>query len=81
MERPSGQRRQGERRRLLDQRSPIARRLRRAFPDARVVAISGRPSYAGGLDPLAVAQGLGAVRTIRMPISRDQLLRIVEEVR
>lgn len=57
------------------------RRLRRAFPDARVVAIAGPPTYTGGVDPLAVAQGLGAVRTIRMPISRDQLLRIVEEVR
>jgi CheY-like chemotaxis protein len=57
------------------------RRLRRAFPDARVVAIAGRPSYTGGVDPLAVAQGLGAVRTIRMPISREQLLQTVEEVR
>ena len=57
------------------------RRLRRAFPEARVVAIAGRPSYTGGQDPLAVAQGLGAVRTIRMPISREQLLQIVEEVR
>ena len=55
------------------------RRLRRVFPDARVVAMAGRPSYTG-VDPLAVMQGLGAVRTIRMPLSRDDLLRIVEEV-
>jgi CheY-like chemotaxis protein len=56
------------------------RRLRRSFPDARVVAMAGRPSYTG-VDPLAVTQGLGAARTIRMPISRDDLLRIVDEVR
>lgn len=56
------------------------RRLRRVFPDARVVAMAGRPSYTG-VDPLAVAQGLGAVRTIRMPFSRDHVLRTVEEVR
>lgn len=57
------------------------RRLRRAFPDARVVAIAARTSYTGGQDPLALAQGLGAVRTIRMPISKEQLLQTVEEVR
>lgn len=56
------------------------RRLRRTFPDARVVTMAGRPSYRGA-DPLAIAQGLGAARTIRMPLSRDDLLRIVEEVR
>lgn len=56
------------------------RRLRRGFPDARVIAMAGRPSYTG-VDPLAVTQGLGAARTIRMPITRDDLLRIVEEVR
>lgn len=56
------------------------RRLRRLFPEARVVALAGRPSYTG-VDRLAVAQGLGAVRTIRMPLSRDDLLRIVEEAR
>ena len=60
--------------------SEFLRRLRRVFPDARVVAMAGRPSYTG-VDPLAVAQGLGAVRTIRMPFSRDHVLRTVEEVR
>ena len=56
------------------------RRLRRGFPDARVVAMAGRPSYQG-VDPLAVTQGLGAARTIRMPLSREDLLRVVDEVR
>jgi CheY-like chemotaxis protein len=56
------------------------RRLRRLFPEARVVAMAQRPIYAG-VDLLAVAQGLGAVRALRMPISRDQLLKTVEDVR
>jgi CheY-like chemotaxis protein len=56
------------------------RQLRRTFPDARVVTMAGRPSFRGA-DPLAITQGLGAARTIRMPISREDLLRIVEEVR
>jgi CheY-like chemotaxis protein len=56
------------------------RRLRRTFPEARVVAMARRPIYAG-VDQLAVAQGLGAVRALRMPIARDQLLKTVEEVR
>jgi CheY-like chemotaxis protein len=56
------------------------RQLRRTFPDARVVALAGRPSFAG-VDPLAVVQGLGAVRSMRAPIAREALLRIVEEAR
>jgi len=56
------------------------RQLRRTFPDARVVALAGRPSYAG-MDPLAIVQGLGAVRTVRAPIAREGLLRTVEEAR
>jgi len=56
------------------------RRLRRTFPDARVVAMAGRQSFSG-VDPLAVTQGLGAVRTMRMPVSREELLKIIEDVR
>jgi CheY-like chemotaxis protein len=56
------------------------RRLRRVFPDARVVALAGRQSFTG-VDPLAVTHGLGAVRTMRMPVSREELLRTIEEVR
>ncbi len=56
------------------------RQLRRAYPDARVVALAGRPSHTG-VDRLAVTQGLGAVRTVRMPLTRDDLLRVVEEAR
>jgi len=56
------------------------RRLRRMFPDARVVALAGRQSFTG-VDPLAVTQGLGAVRTMRMPVSREDLLKTIEDVR
>ena len=56
------------------------RKLRRVFPDARVVAMAGRQSYRE-VDPLAVVAGLGAVKSMRMPIARDDLLRIVEEAR
>lgn len=58
----------------------FVRRLRRGFPDARIVAMAGRPSYAT-VDPLAVTSGLGATRTIRMPFSPAEVLRVVEEVR
>jgi CheY-like chemotaxis protein len=56
------------------------RRLRRDHPDACVVAIAPRPSYAGR-DPLAITAGLGATRTIRLPIAPDELLRVVDETR
>jgi CheY-like chemotaxis protein len=56
------------------------RQLRRSFPDARVVALAGQDSYVG-VDPLAVVEGLEAVRSIRVPISREALLRTVEEAR
>jgi DNA-binding NarL/FixJ family response regulator len=56
------------------------RQLRRSFPDARVVALAGEESYAG-VDPLAVVDGLEAVRSIRVPISREALLKAVEEAR
>jgi len=56
------------------------RQLRRAYPEARVVAMSGRAS-ALGKDPLAMAHGLGAVRTARLPMPTEELLRIIEEAR
>jgi CheY-like chemotaxis protein len=58
----------------------FVRRLRRNFPDARIIAMAGRPSY-GIVDPLAVTQRLGAIRTIRMPFSRAEVLNVVEEAR
>jgi len=58
----------------------FVRRLLREYPEARIVAMAGRPSFSG-VDPVAVTQGLGAVRTIRMPLAPADVLKIVEEVR
>jgi DNA-binding NtrC family response regulator len=55
-------------------------RLRRSYPDARVVTMAGRPSHREA-DPLAITLALGASRAIRMPLSRDDLLKVVDEVR
>jgi CheY-like chemotaxis protein len=56
------------------------RRLRGSYPDARVVALVHRASK-GEADPLADAGDLGAVATIQLPISREDLLRTVHEAR
>jgi CheY-like chemotaxis protein len=58
----------------------FVRRLRRTFPDARVISVAGRPSYST-VDPLAVTHGLGAVGAIRVPFSAADVLRAVEEAR
>ena len=56
------------------------RRLRRQYPEARVVAMAGRPTW-GGVDQLAVLQGLGAAGTLRMPVTREKFLQTLEGVR
>jgi CheY-like chemotaxis protein len=56
------------------------KRLRASQADPRVVALAGRPSYAGA-DPLTVVQGLGELPTLRVPISRESLLKAVQDVR
>jgi len=58
----------------------FVRRLRRDFPEARIVAIAGRPSFVSG-DPLAIVRSLGPATTIRMPFTPAELLRAVEEAR
>ena len=54
------------------------RRLRRIHAEARVVAMARRPSTNYG-DALALLLGLGAVQALRMPASRSDLLRAVED--
>lgn len=54
------------------------RLLRKGYPDARIVAISGRTSF-GGRDPLRIAKQLGAVKTVRAPFSSAEILQILEE--
>ena len=55
-------------------------RLRAGHPGARVVALAGEPSYAG-VDPLDVVPGLGELPGLRVPISRESLLKTVHDVR
>jgi CheY-like chemotaxis protein len=55
-------------------------RLRADHADSRVVALAGLPSYAG-VNPLDVVEGLGAVPTLQVPISREALLGMVRELR
>jgi CheY-like chemotaxis protein len=50
--------------------------LRREFPDARVVAISGGGRN-GGRDYLLIAAQLGARRTVAKPFSRQDILDAV----
>jgi len=58
----------------------FARQLRRQSPDARIVALSRRPTY-GVVDPLAVVQRLGATGTLRMPAAPADVLAAVEAAR
>ena len=56
------------------------RQLRTTFPDVRIVALAGRSTYAG-VDPLTVVSGMEGVRSIRVPVSREELLKTVQEAR
>jgi CheY-like chemotaxis protein len=56
------------------------RRLRVSSPDARVVALRHGASK-GEADPMTDARDLGAVGTIHLPVSREDLLRAVAEAR
>lgn len=53
--------------------------LRRAFPDIRIIAISGGGARAS-LDVLPVAEALGACRTLRKPFTPQEVLDLVREV-
>jgi DNA-binding NtrC family response regulator len=52
--------------------------LRREFPNARVVAISGG-GRAGGRDYLPIAARLGASRTVAKPFTSQEILEAVRE--
>ena len=60
--------------------SDFLRRLRRDYPEARVVAVGARGSQVGP-DPLATLHSLGAVRTLRIPATPEALLKSVDEAR
>ncbi len=54
-------------------------RLIRAFPDVRVVAMSGG-GFVSKQTTLDLARRLGARRTLSKPFSRQELLEVVREV-
>ena len=53
--------------------------LRRDFPNARVIAMSGGGRQAGR-DYLRMAEQLGAKRTVSKPFSRQQILDAVRDL-
>lgn len=57
----------------------IIRELRREFPQAKIVAMSGG-GYQGSLNVLQVARHLGAVEVLAKPFKRAQLLTLIERV-
>ena len=57
----------------------LIRELRSEFPEVKIIAISG----GGGLGPveyLPLSKKLGALRTLEKPVSKDELLKTVQEV-
>ena len=52
------------------------KQLRMEFPEARIVAISGKPT--GGA-MLSVAQHLGAIGILQKPFLQEELLQVVEQ--
>jgi len=49
------------------------------FPDVKIIAISGG-GRSGRMEPLEAAEKFGAIRSLKKPISREQLLSAVKEV-
>jgi CheY-like chemotaxis protein len=56
------------------------RRLRLEFPDPRIIVLAPRVTYRAA-DPSVTAEQLGATRVVRMPFTREDLLRALKEVR
>jgi CheY-like chemotaxis protein len=53
--------------------------LRAKFPAAKIIAMSGRPS-ATNFDPLAIAQEIGAAKTLKKPFDLDELIEAVAQL-
>ena len=53
--------------------------IRRSFPQARLIAITGRAEH-DGLDVLGWASKIGAQRTLHKPFTPDELLYAMAEV-
>jgi DNA-binding response OmpR family regulator len=53
--------------------------LRREFPDAKIIAMTGRESLTD-YDVFQVARELGAARTLKKPFKLDDLVAVVKEL-
>ena len=53
--------------------------LRREFPDAKIIAMTGRESLTD-YDVFQVARELGAVKTLKKPFKLDDLVAVVKEL-
>lgn len=53
--------------------------LRRDFPQVKIIAISGGGQTMCSSTCLHLAKGLGAVKTLAKPVSRQELLNAVQE--
>jgi CheY-like chemotaxis protein len=58
----------------------LIRRLRMEFPDPRIIVLAPRASYRTA-DPSVAAEQLGATRVVRMPFTREDILRALKDVR
>jgi DNA-binding response OmpR family regulator len=54
--------------------------LRRDFPDAKIIAVSGGGQVMASATCLLLAKGLGAVRTLAKPFNQQELVDTVREV-
>ena len=54
-------------------------RIRRAVPDARIIAISGGGSL-DGTHLLTVAKRLGVIETLQKPFSADELIACIDRL-
>jgi len=56
------------------------REIRRDFPDAKIIAVSGGGSLMSGSACLDLAEGLGVQRALAKPIDLPELLLTIREV-
>lgn len=56
------------------------RQLKMELPEPRIIVLAPRPSYRAP-DPSATARHLGATQILRMPFSREDLLKAVKDAR
>lgn len=57
----------------------LIRELRRLYPDAKIIAISGGGEH-GSQDYLKMAAAFGAQRVLSKPFARDEILEAVKQV-